>query len=42
MRTHSPKKPKRIKQTSAKKLMTTVFWDSKGVLMVEFVQEGTP
>jgi hypothetical protein len=23
------------------KLMTSVFWDRKGVLMVEFMQQGT-
>jgi hypothetical protein len=26
---------------SARKLMATVFWDRKGVLMVEFMQQGT-
>jgi hypothetical protein len=26
---------------SARKLMVTVFWDRKGVLMVEFMQERT-
>jgi histone-lysine N-methyltransferase SETMAR len=26
---------------SARKLMETVFWDRKGVLMVEFMQQGT-
>jgi hypothetical protein len=25
----------------ARKLMTTVFWDRKRVLMVEFMQQGT-
>jgi hypothetical protein len=39
--THSPKKPKKFKQTSARKLMATVFWDRKRVLMVEFMQQGT-
>jgi hypothetical protein len=35
-------KPKMVKQTlSARKLMATVFWDRKGVLMVEFMQQGT-
>jgi hypothetical protein len=39
--THSPK-PKNFKQTlSARKLMVTVFWDRKGVLMVEFMQQAT-
>jgi acyl-CoA thioesterase len=42
MHTHSPNKPKKFKHTlSARKLMATVFWDRKGVLMVEFMQEGT-
>jgi hypothetical protein len=25
----------------SRKLMATVFWDRKGVLMVEFMQQGT-
>jgi acyl-CoA thioesterase len=42
MHTHSPKKPKKFKETfSARKLMSAVFWDRKGVLMVEFMQQGT-
>jgi hypothetical protein len=41
MHTHSQNKPKNFKQTSARKLMATVFWDKKGVLMVEFIQERT-
>jgi hypothetical protein len=41
MHTHSPDKPKKLKQTSARKLRETVFWDRKGVLMMEFVQQGT-
>jgi hypothetical protein len=41
MHTHSPNKVKNFKQTSARKLMATVFWGSKGVLMVEFMQQGT-
>jgi acyl-CoA thioesterase len=40
MHTHSPNKPKKSKQTS-RKLMATAFWDRKGVLMVEFMQQGT-
>jgi hypothetical protein len=40
--THAPEKPKKFKQTSARKLMATVFWDTKGVLMVEFMQQGAP
>jgi hypothetical protein len=39
--THSLNKPKKFKQTSATKLMAAVFWDRKGVLMVEFMQLGT-
>jgi acyl-CoA thioesterase len=31
-----------FKQTfSARQLMAAVFWDRKGVLMVEFMQQGT-
>jgi hypothetical protein len=42
MHAHSPNKPKKFKQTlSARNLMTAVFWDRKGVLMVEFMQQGT-
>jgi histone-lysine N-methyltransferase SETMAR len=42
MHTHSPDKLKQFKQTLyARKLMGTVFWDTKGVLMVEFKQQGT-
>jgi hypothetical protein len=42
MHTHSLNKPKKLKQTLfARKLMATVSWDSKGVLMVEFMQQGT-
>jgi hypothetical protein len=26
---------------SARKLMASVFWDRKGVLMVEFIKQGT-
>jgi hypothetical protein len=38
MHTHSPNKPKKFKQTlSARKLMETVFWERKGMLMVEFM-----
>jgi hypothetical protein len=35
--THSPNKPKKFKQTSARKLLAAVFWDRKGVLVVEFM-----
>jgi hypothetical protein len=42
MHTHSPNKPEKFKQTSsARKLMATVFWDKKGLLRVEFMQQGT-
>jgi hypothetical protein len=35
-------KPKKFKQTlSARKFMATVFWDMKGTLMVEFMQQWT-
>jgi hypothetical protein len=39
--THSPNKPRKFKQTSARKLMANVLWDRKGVLIVEFMQQGT-
>jgi hypothetical protein len=42
MHTHSPNKPKKFKQMlSARKLMAIVFWDRKGVTMMEFMQQGT-
>jgi hypothetical protein len=41
MHTHSPDKPKQFKQTSPRKLMASVLWDRKGVLMVEFMQQRT-
>jgi hypothetical protein len=42
MYTHPPNKLKKFKQTlSARKLMATVFWDRKGVLMVQFMQQET-
>jgi hypothetical protein len=41
MHMHSPSKPKKFKQMSARKLMAAVFWDRKGVLMVQFMQQGT-
>jgi hypothetical protein len=35
-------KPKKFKQTlSARKLMTAVFWDRRGVMMVEFMHQVT-
>jgi hypothetical protein len=38
--THSPNKLKKCKQTlsACQKLMTTVLWDRKGELVVEFMQ----
>jgi hypothetical protein len=42
MHMHSPNKPKQFKQTLfPRKLMAAVFWGWKGVLMVEFMQQGT-
>jgi hypothetical protein len=42
MNMHSPNKPNKFKQMlSATKLMTSVFWDRKGVLILEFMQHGT-
>jgi hypothetical protein len=39
--THSPNKPRNFKQKlPARKLMTAVLWDRKGVLMVEFCNKG--
>jgi transposase len=37
MHTHSPKKPKKFK----KRFLLESWWDRKGVLMVEFMQQGT-
>lgn len=38
----SSPKPRKFKQTqSAGKVMTTVFWDRKGVLLVDFMPPGT-
>jgi histone-lysine N-methyltransferase SETMAR len=40
--TNSPKKPRKCLQTlSARKIMATVFWDRKGVLLVDFLERGT-
>ncbi|GBO38699.1 Histone-lysine N-methyltransferase SETMAR [Araneus ventricosus] len=43
MHSHSPsRKPVKFKRTfSTKKCMATVFWDRKGVLLVEFMPRGT-
>ncbi|KAJ4446902.1 hypothetical protein ANN_13603 [Periplaneta americana] len=38
----SPKKPRIFKQTlSTQKVMATVFWDHKGVLLLDFMPKGT-
>jgi hypothetical protein len=41
MHTHSSNKPRKFKQTSVRKLMATVLWDRKGVLIVECMQQET-
>jgi predicted ATP-grasp superfamily ATP-dependent carboligase len=41
MHTHSPNKPNKFKQMSARKVIAAVFWGRKGVLMMEFMQQGT-
>jgi hypothetical protein len=42
MHTHSPDKVKIFKLTlSVRKIMAALFWDREGVLMVEFMQQGT-
>jgi hypothetical protein len=42
MHTHSPNKPKNFKPTlSSRKLITVVFWDRNGVLMMEYMQQKT-
>jgi hypothetical protein len=38
---HPPNNPKKFKQTPTRKLMSTLFWDREGVLMVELLQQGT-
>jgi histone-lysine N-methyltransferase SETMAR len=39
---HAPNKPKKFKQTSsARKPIAAVYWDREGVLMAEFMQQGT-
>lgn len=41
MHPHSPNKPKKFKQTfSNRKRMATVFWDRRGVLLVDFMPPG--
>ena len=41
MRTGSPKKKKFKQMLSTRKIMCTVFWDRQGVLLVEFMPQGT-
>jgi histone-lysine N-methyltransferase SETMAR len=41
MHTHSLLKPRKLKQLSDRKLMATVSWDRKGVLLIEFMEPGT-
>jgi hypothetical protein len=42
MHTHSPNNTKKFILTlSARNLMATFFWDRDGVLMVEFMQQGS-
>jgi histone-lysine N-methyltransferase SETMAR len=37
----SPSKPRKFKQTlSTRKIMATVFWDRKGVLLIEFMPQS--
>jgi hypothetical protein len=40
--THPPNKPKNVKiYLPARKLMAAVFWNWRGVLVVEFIQQET-
>jgi hypothetical protein len=41
MHTYLPGKPKKVQTLPVRRLMATVFWDRKGVLMAEFMQQGT-
>ena len=36
----SPHKKKFIRQTSANRVMASVFWDSKGIFLVEILETG--
>jgi hypothetical protein len=40
---HSPKRPKKLNKhfLPARKLISTGLWDRKGVLMMEFMQQGS-
>jgi len=40
-RTGSPKKKKFQQTLSTREIMCTVFWDRQGVLLVEFLPQGT-
>jgi len=41
MHTHYPNKPNKFKQTlSNRKMMATVFWDRKGILLTEFMDHS--
>jgi hypothetical protein len=35
-----PRPPKAIRKLSVNKVLLTVFWDNKGVLLVDFLQNG--
>ncbi|GFX31131.1 uncharacterized protein TNCV_2026341 [Trichonephila clavipes] len=39
--TNSPVRVKAKRTISTRKVMATVFWDRHGVLLVEFMQQGT-
>ncbi|GFX22070.1 mariner Mos1 transposase [Trichonephila clavipes] len=39
--TNSPVRVKAKRSISTRKVMATVFWDRHGVLLVEFMQQGT-
>jgi hypothetical protein len=42
MHTHSPNKPRKFKQSlTNRKLMATVFWDRKGMLLIALMEPGT-
>jgi hypothetical protein len=42
LHTHSPNKPRKFKQSLAnRKLIATLFWDRKGVLLIEFMEPET-
>jgi hypothetical protein len=41
MYTHSPEMKELKEMLSGRNLIATVLWDRKGVLMVEFMQQGT-